>query len=156
MNKSMSRVFAGLVSVIAVISISFIGNSVASADAAPRVAPIKSNATGECLDDSENGLRMFSCNGMDYQDWDRAPTEFPYVELQNMHTGKCMDFYDEGGYGLRTNPCNRGAYQFWLLQERGGIELRTKANNNKCLDASGLGLRMLDCNGGEFQRFTIG
>lgn len=118
-----------------------------------RNGPIKNRFTGRCVDDSAAyGLRSFSCNGLDFQRWDRRPSYFPNYALANLNTGSCLD---DSSYGLRAIPCNGYGYQRWLIQDRGnGIEIQN-AQTAKCLDDSSYGLRTFVCNNTQFQRFNF-
>ncbi|WP_052591713.1 RICIN domain-containing protein [Luteipulveratus mongoliensis] len=70
-------------------------------------------ASGRCLDDSNEGLRMFSCNGGDFQKWEVHKWNDDTRELRNKATGRCLDHSE--AYGLRTYPCNKSKWQSWYV-----------------------------------------
>jgi hypothetical protein len=72
----------------------------------------KNAMTSTCLDDSSKGLRLVTCNGLDYQVW-RVTWYGAWAELRNVYTGYCLD--DTSGKGLRAAPCNGGQWQRWQL-----------------------------------------
>jgi hypothetical protein len=69
--------------------------------------------TGLCLDDSSVGLRGYSCNGLDYQNWYATDNYDGSFVLQNVQTGLCLD--DSFHSGLRGYPCNGLDYQWWNI-----------------------------------------
>lgn len=91
-----------------------------SAIAPQAVQTFKSYGTGKCMDDSHVGLRVFPCNGLNYQKWQVQVWPNGTRELRNVATGRCVDHSHEG---LRSFPCNRSAYQSWKVRKNTlGIE----------------------------------
>jgi hypothetical protein len=87
---------------------------------------LKNDATGRCLDHSASGLRGFSCNGLDYQQWNLEPplpSQFPdgVYSVTNQQTGRCLD--DTGGnsadhlwgYMCFHNAYHSNAAQDWQV-----------------------------------------
>jgi Ricin-type beta-trefoil lectin domain len=64
---------------------------------------LKNHATLACLDDSEHGLRMWSCNASPHQSW-RVRKFAAHSEFRNQHTGLCLD--DSHQFEVRTHPCS--------------------------------------------------
>ncbi len=110
----MRRRLASLVAALAVL----FGIGVPAAPAAAQNAPydvLENQALRTmCIDDSiAYGLRLFSCNGMDYQKWyiDASwPNPYTPTFFQNVATERCLD---DSVYGLRAFPCNGGVWQVW-------------------------------------------
>jgi alpha-galactosidase len=64
-----------------------------------------------CLDGSiSNGVRLNSCNGSDYQEWEYR-WEGNDVAFLNIATRKCLDGSISEGVRLKT--CNNSDYQRW-------------------------------------------
>ncbi|BCJ37009.1 hypothetical protein Athai_45120 [Actinocatenispora thailandica] len=76
------------------------------------VDTFKNAMTATCLDDSSLGLRLVTCNGLNYQEW-RVTWYGAWAELRNVHTNRCLD--DTSGHGLRAAGCNGGAWQRWQV-----------------------------------------
>ncbi|WP_084721693.1 RICIN domain-containing protein [Rhodococcus marinonascens] len=121
---------------------------------AGRINTVQNRVTGACLDNSSFGLRAFSCNGLDFQRWNFLFTDDLVYVVQNLSTGLCLDHSTQNG--LRALGCNTGSVsQRWVVMDLGnGIQFQTVLNNN-CLDDSGLGLRAISCNGGQYQRWNL-
>jgi Ricin-type beta-trefoil lectin domain len=67
---------------------------------------------GRCMDDSDQAhLRMFTCNGLDYQLWHVTTNTDGTVTLRNAHTNRCLDASPE--FSTRTFNCNGLNYQRW-------------------------------------------
>ena len=99
------------VSVAAAMTVLFSGVGVAQAD---DIVVFTNYHTGRCIDDSiEQGLRTFTCNGMDYQQWRVHRVNGLVASLENVHTGRCIDYSE--AVGLRSFPCNGTMYQQWAL-----------------------------------------
>ncbi|MCM2424588.1 RICIN domain-containing protein [Streptomyces sp. RKAG337] len=104
-------------------------------------------ATGSCLDDSEFGLRGYSCNGSNFQNWRVHVWNDATVQLRNVATGRCL--YDDGGT-LTTRGCDSSPQQSWTATHHraSSISLQSQATQ-ECLDDSEFGLRTLGCAGGK-------
>ncbi|HEY3683724.1 MAG TPA: ricin-type beta-trefoil lectin domain protein [Streptosporangiaceae bacterium] len=124
---------------------------------AENVIHIASFATNRCLDDSAAyGLRPFVCNGSDYQAWSWTGSDSSGT-LVNRATGQCLDDTTDG---LRAMACDGSGNQNWnpnATMQDADINTRTWKSDgtNRCLDDSlAHGLRTLDCNDGDYQRFS--
>jgi hypothetical protein len=76
------------------------------------VDTFKNAMTATCLDDSNLGLRLVTCNGQTFQEW-KVTWYGAWAELRNVNTGRCLD--DTSGKGLQAAPCNGGQWQRWQL-----------------------------------------
>lgn len=91
-----------------------------------------------CVDDSiDYGVRMFGCNGLNYQKWyiDASwPNPYSPTFFQNVATGRCLD---DSVYGLRVLPCNGGTWQIWepTIWGDNTWQLQNRATG-RCLAAS--------------------
>ncbi|MGW2770782.1 RICIN domain-containing protein [Streptomyces sp. NPDC001275] len=72
---------------------------------------LRSLYSGECLDHSVYGLRMYPCNATQFQSWNVHHWKDGTIELKNQATGRCLD--DSSAYGLRPYPCNATRFQSW-------------------------------------------
>ncbi|MDT7726452.1 MAG: hypothetical protein QOI21_3028, partial [Actinomycetota bacterium] len=72
---------------------------------------LKSAMSGQCIDDSEHGLRMYACNNGIFQSWYVRKWNDGTLEFKNQATGKCLD---DSEFGLRTYPCNSSKFQSWF------------------------------------------
>jgi len=97
----------------------------------------KNSYTLQCLDDSnEFGLRVYHCNGSNYQNW--YPKRWPdgSIELRNVQTGMCVD--DSLQFGLRRFYCNSQSYQRWYWRSTGDVNRHQWQNQQtgRCMEAS--------------------
>jgi hypothetical protein len=99
-------------------------------------------STGHCLDSNGTDVYPLSCNGGNYQNWDRQGQR-----LVNVATGLCLDSNGEGKVYILN--CNGGDFQNW---ERQGQRLVNVATG-LCLDSNGTAVYTLDCNGGSYQNW---
>lgn len=113
MRKLCSMLFATAFAVLAV-TIPAAAADGSYAAAAQAVQTFKSYGTGKCIDDSHEGLRVFPCNGLNYQKWRITVWPNGTRELRSVATGRCIDHSHEG---LRSFPCNRSAYQSWKVRK---------------------------------------
>ncbi|MCX5264691.1 RICIN domain-containing protein [Streptomyces sp. NBC_00199] len=135
---------AGIATAAATLSV--LGAFAAPAQAADAVEHYGNAATGSCLDDSAAGLRGFSCNGSNYQNWRVHVWNDGTRQFRNVATGRCL--YDDG-VTLATRSCNSSTQQSWWVWQRGGgaISLENQATS-ECLDDSEFGLRTIGCDPG--------
>ena len=71
---------------------------------------LKNQNTGRCVDDSwDYGLRAFTCNGLNYQNFNWYKQSDGTWVVQNQNTGRCID--DSNDYGLRAFGYNALSYQ---------------------------------------------
>ncbi|WP_028661514.1 RICIN domain-containing protein [Saccharomonospora saliphila] len=116
----MRRVLRGLTAVVFAVVCAGFHTTTAQAQDAPYEVLENQALKTMCIDDSNAyGLRMVSCNGMDYQKWYiDASWPNPYTETfyQNVVTHRCLDDSD---YGLRVIACNGTVWQTWDPHEWG-------------------------------------
>jgi hypothetical protein len=118
--------------------------------AADPVQTFRNVATGRCLDDSNLGVRTFSCNGMDFQKWEVHVFQDGTRRLKNIATGQCLS---SGGGRLSMGGCNSSREVSWWVRKGGGNVVFQNQAAGKCLDDSNLGLRLFDCNSLDFQNW---
>lgn len=70
--------------------------------------------SGNCLDDTSSGFRMWECNTTNPQKWIQLDWGDGTVRFQNVNTGRCID--DTNDFGLRTWGCNDGQNQSWWVK----------------------------------------
>jgi hypothetical protein len=99
-------------------------------------------ATGHCLDSNGIDVYPLSCNGGNYQNWDRQGQR-----LVNVATGLCLDSNFEGKVYILA--CNGGDFQNWDRQAQRLINVAT----GLCLDSNGTVVYTLTCNGGSYQNW---
>ncbi|MEU9497889.1 RICIN domain-containing protein [Streptomyces sp. NPDC048196] len=117
---------------------------------------LKNQSTGRCVDDSWGaGLRAFTCNGLNYQNFNWYPQSDGTWVIQNQNTGRCID--DSADYGLRAFGCNYSAYQRWsIIYQSDGTKTLKNQNTGRVMDDSlDFGLRAFGYNGLSYQRFTF-
>jgi Ricin-type beta-trefoil lectin domain len=144
-RSRLTQLAAGAVAVTAALSFNV---GPAQADA---ILVLRNYHTGRCVDDSfEAGLRTFSCNGMDYQQWRAHWITGLTATLQNVHTGRCIDWSED--YGLRPFTCNGLNYQHWNLGS--GDEIWSNRSPYLNLDDSfEFGLRVFTMNHLDYQHW---
>lgn len=117
---------------------------------------LQNQNTGRCVDDSwDYGLRAFTCNGLNYQNFNwYKQTDGTWV-IQNQNTGRCID--DSTDYGLRAFGCNYLSYQRWTIvyQSDGTKTLRNQNTGRVMDDSTDFGLRAFGYNALSYQRFTF-
>jgi serine/threonine-protein kinase len=99
-------------------------------------------STGHCLDSNGTAVYPLSCNGGNYQNWDRQGQR-----LINVATGLCLDSSGEGKVYILN--CNGGNYQNWDRQGQRLVNVAT----GLCLDSNGTDVYTLTCNGGNYQNW---
>jgi len=129
------------------------------------------HAPDKCLDvpggqaTQGNQLQIWDCGEVDWQKWNMAPVSFPVFSPSNQgiksaFNDMCLDVY---GYNYNNGgavvmwPCNGQTNQGWVVDAMG--QLRSTANSNKCLDASGNSnsdtVYIFDCHTGPNQRWFV-
>ncbi|MEV0954028.1 ricin-type beta-trefoil lectin domain protein [Promicromonospora sp. NPDC050249] len=146
--SSISRVrMVAAVAITAVIAL-----SIAVFVAAPARAvgnPQINVATERCLDGSiSEGVRLMTCNGSMYQDWDLTIPRRIYEPA----IGKCLD--GSISHGVRLNDCNGSEYQQWDFTAGFNGDRVLNLATRKCLDGSiSEGVRLVTCNNTDYQRW---
>lgn len=104
--------------------------------------------SGNCLDDTPNGFRMWQCNATNPQKWIQLDWGDGTVRFQNVNTGRCIDHtYD---FGLRTWGCNDGQNQSWWVKLwNDGTRRYQNQGTGLCLYDSTAGMRMAVCSSSE-------
>ncbi|MEV7004322.1 RICIN domain-containing protein [Streptomyces sp. NPDC093982] len=117
---------------------------------------LKNQNTGRCVDDSwAYGLRAFTCNALNYQNFNWYRQSDGTWVIQNQNTGRCID--DSLDYGLRAFGCNYLSYQRWtIIYQSDGTKTLKNQNTGRVIDDStGYGLRAFGYNGLTYQRFAF-
>lgn len=83
---------------------------------APHVRAIKSSATGRCIQDSANGLRLAPCRNAVTQKFDVYDNPNGTKYFVNRSTGRCVE---DAPNGIRANSCNGAGNQMWYLSNWG-------------------------------------
>jgi hypothetical protein len=112
--------------------------------------------TGRCIDDSDIGLRSFSCNGGVFQLWDMdftGPAGAGWWSIRSHATGACLQDLDSGLFG---GACDGGIRESWKFFDNNGNTVIQNVDTGRCLDDSvGPGLRSFPCNGLNFQDWVL-
>ncbi|MDX6758718.1 RICIN domain-containing protein [Streptomyces sp. F8] len=110
------------------------------ADAAPTsaldsVQSFRNDATSACLDDSEHGIRTYTCLGNDHQKWNVHRWADGTRELRNINTGRCLT--GSPGGKVAPYPCDKAKDQSWIVHRYpdGAVELKNQ-QTGLCLDDS--------------------
>ncbi|WP_228990485.1 RICIN domain-containing protein [Streptomyces sp. DH8] len=130
------------------------GDSRATPRTAVATQTFRNQATGRCLDDTNNGFRTWSCNGTNPQLWDVRVWGDGTRQLRNVNTQRCIE--DSHAHGLRTvGSCSSAAEQSWWIKvwDDGTVRFQNQATL-RCIDDSSLGLRTFACNNLEFQSWS--
>jgi len=146
-----AQIAAVAVAVVAMLAIS----TSAHASLNQALTPLKSVATGYCLDGNRTGaIYGLSCNGGPYQQWWHFVPTNTWDRLTDNATGRCLD--SDGTGHAYTLFCNGGPYQQWILTYKyTGYEVRSVATG-WCLDGdSGGSVYTQPCNNGNYQRWNI-
>ncbi|MFH8892354.1 helix-turn-helix domain-containing protein [Streptomyces sp. NPDC017949] len=112
----------------------------------------RNKAGNSCLDDSIEGLRMWPCNGLHYQEWEFRPYDGGPGALRNRATGACLD---NSGTAPRARSCDRSTHQGWTVVGRadGSVQVRNLAAGTCLTEGSGV-LSVRTCDGSDPQRWT--
>ena len=113
MKKKILLGAAGLVAAAAPI----IAVPAMQADAAPAdaVQTLRNGMSADCIDDSDDGLRMMGCeSGNPHQKWEVRVWDDGTRQLRNVATGRCLDH--SNAYGLRTWTCHDPSSDFSKFQ----------------------------------------
>ncbi|WP_221889770.1 RICIN domain-containing protein [Streptomyces sp. WAC06614] len=107
----------------------------AAAPAADRIQTFRNAATSACLDDSEYGVRTYTCLGNDHQRWNVHRWADGTRELRNVRTGRCLTDYPAGSVG--PHACDKAKDQSWIVHRYpdGAVELKNQ-QTGLCLDDS--------------------
>lgn len=149
-KRGVVRLFFVLALIVSgVVVPSYLPTPAAVASAACFSCPYKNQATGRCLDDSQQyGLRPFGCNGLDYQLFQITGG----AAIINNHTGRCLD--DSPQFHLRSFPCNGLQYQRWTVSSVGpNLVFINKYTNLAIDDSLQFGLRTFTVNFQTYQQF---
>ncbi len=110
----------------------------------------QNQATGRCIDDTDNGFRTWSCNGSNAQKWNIISWNDGTRQLRSVNTARCMEDTDNGFRTVQT--CNSSREQSWWVKvwNDGSIRFQNQATG-RCIDDSSLGFRTWACNDTAFQ-----
>ncbi|MFD7031349.1 RICIN domain-containing protein [Streptomyces sp. NPDC059917] len=115
------------------------------AGALDSVQSFRNAATSACLDDSDAGVRTYTCLGNDHQKWNVHQWKDGTRELRNVKTGFCLA---DNPRGTATHlPCDKHKDESWIVHRYadGAVEFRNQATG-LCLDDSfEAGLRTFPC-----------
>ncbi|MEU9851693.1 RICIN domain-containing protein [Streptomyces sp. NPDC047974] len=116
------------------------------------VQSFQNQATGRCMDDTDNGFRTWSCNGSSPQRWNVRVWGDGTRELKNINTGRCIEDTDSG---FRTAVCNSSREQSWWVQvwNDGTVRFQNQ-HTSRCIDDSSLGFRTWACNSLPYQSWS--
>lgn len=128
-------------------------DAVAPVNPAASVRMFRNKAMNTCLDDSAMGLRLFLCNGQNFQKWNVRALDHGLRELRNQATGACLD---GSGTELRALTCDTSKFQKWSLTTSAddSAEVVRNQGTGACLDGSGEGLRVISCDGRHHQKWA--
>lgn len=126
--------------------------AMAGSASADSTQTFKNQWTKKCLDDSNYGVRTFTCNGTKFQQWIVHVWKDQTRQLRSNSTGKCLD---DSSLGLRTFNCwpgsdSRSKFQSWYVHRwnDGTIQFRNQSTGRCLDDSSGSGLRTVKCYAG--------
>ncbi|WP_326587681.1 RICIN domain-containing protein [Streptomyces sp. NBC_01294] len=137
-----SRVaLAGLLLASALVSTTGTATATAAADAAvparalDSVQTFRNGATSACLDDSEAGVRTYTCLGNEHQKWNVHQWADGTRELKNRKTGLCLTDHPRGT--VTPQPCDKAKDESWFVHRYpdGAVEFKNQATG-LCLDDS--------------------
>ena len=133
------RVLLGALTVAAAVFV-----AAPAAHAADPVRHLVNQWSGNCLDDTPSGFRMWPCNGTNAQRWIIHTWNDGTVRLQNVNTRRCID--DTNDFGLRTWDCNSGQNQSWWVKRwNDGTRRYQNQATGYCIYDSNAGLRRAVC-----------
>ncbi|WP_328929601.1 RICIN domain-containing protein [Streptomyces sp. NBC_00190] len=105
------------------------------AGALDSVQTFRNGATSVCLDDSDAGVRTYTCLGNDHQKWNVHRWADGTRELRNLKTGRCLTDFPRGS--VSVHPCDKDKDESWIVHRYpdGAVELKNQATG-LCLDDS--------------------
>lgn len=110
----------------------------------------RNQATGRCMDDTDNGFRTWSCNGSNPQLWDVKVWDDGTRQLRNVNTNRCVEDSDNGFRTVGT--CSSSPAQSWWVKVWGDGTVRFQNQATlRCIDDSSLGFRTWPCNDTTYQ-----
>ncbi|WP_052591712.1 RICIN domain-containing protein [Luteipulveratus mongoliensis] len=96
----------------------------ASAKPADAVQTFMNGMSADCIDDSDQGLRMMDCESDNpHQQWEVRKWNDNTRQLKNVATGRCLDHSNQ--YGVRTFTCHDPSsdfskFQSWTVDHKSG------------------------------------
>ncbi|MET9415679.1 RICIN domain-containing protein [Streptomyces klenkii] len=127
--------------------------SAAPAGAEDVVQSFRNQATGKCMDDTNNGFRTWSCNGSTPQKWSVHVWGDGTRQLRSANTGRCVEDTDNG---FRTvGSCSSAPEQSWWVKvwADGTVRFQNQATL-RCIDDSNQGFRTWACNDSPYQSWS--
>ncbi|GGR27105.1 RICIN domain-containing protein [Streptomyces netropsis] len=117
------------------------------------VQSFRNQATGRCMDDTNNGFRTWSCNGSTPQKWSVHVWGDGTRQLRSLNTGRCVEDTDNGFRTVAT--CNSNPEQSWWVKAWGDGTVRFQNQATmRCIDDSSLGFRTWACNDTPYQSWS--
>ncbi|MGW6984870.1 RICIN domain-containing protein [Streptomyces sp. NPDC054932] len=106
-----------------------------SAAALDSVQTFRNAATSACLDDSDAGVRTYTCLGNEHQRWNVHQWADGTRELKNLKTGLCLTDHPRGS--ASAQPCDKAKDESWFVHRYadGAVEFKNQATG-LCLDDS--------------------
>ncbi|MFF7727106.1 RICIN domain-containing protein [Streptomyces sp. NPDC008001] len=123
------------------------------AGAQDAVQTFRNQATGKCMDDTNNGFRTWSCNGSTPQKWSVHVWNDGTRQLRSANTGRCVEDTDNG---FRTvGNCGSNPEQSWWVKvwADGTVRFQNQATL-RCIDDSNQGFRTWACNDSPYQSWS--
>lgn len=117
------------------------------------IQSFRNQATGRCMDDTDNGFRTWSCNGSSPQLWTVHTWDDGTRQLRNINTGRCVEDTDNGFRTVGT--CSSSPEQSWWVKvwADGTVRFQNQATL-RCIDDSSLGFRTWACNDTPYQSWS--
>ncbi|MGK5637127.1 RICIN domain-containing protein [Streptomyces sp. URMC 126] len=117
------------------------------------VQSFRNQATGRCIDDTNQGFRTWSCNGSTPQKWSVHVWGDGTRQLRSVNTGRCVEDTDNG---FRTvGSCGSAPEQSWWVKVWGDGTVRFQNQaTGRCIDDSNQGFRTWACNDSPYQSWS--